>query len=284
MRSHALEHGHSRIRQRHPMFAHSAFIRDAGTRHSRASRSTSPHVAPRASPDRTAVSAVKPIAALTTGPAPGRLDRLQRRGNVRVRQRPPMLSRLRGLRQCRVDHFARRVHVDMSERLSRGEHASDPTAQELSGRGLVAVDRPEHREHRRPVDLVDGSTHETRRVPRQGPPPRLSGPAAPLAPLVDLGGHVRERRHGRPTPGRAAAPLRRQAVVVRPLPSLGQPDGRVRADADIAPLPLDVEPLNLSLVYPARPALGHDQVHRVARLIPARLPQRLGPLGCQSFH
>ena len=32
-----------------------AFIRDAGTRHSRASRSTSPHLAPRASPDRTAV-------------------------------------------------------------------------------------------------------------------------------------------------------------------------------------------------------------------------------------
>ncbi len=47
-----------------------AFIREAGTRHSRASRSTSPHVAPRASPDRTAVSAVKRIAALAAGPAP----------------------------------------------------------------------------------------------------------------------------------------------------------------------------------------------------------------------
>ena len=47
-----------------------AFIRDAGTRHSPTSRSTSPHVAPRASPDRTAVSAVKLIAALTTGLAP----------------------------------------------------------------------------------------------------------------------------------------------------------------------------------------------------------------------
>ena len=71
---------------------------------------------------------------------------------------------------------------------------------------------------------------------------------------------------------------------MRPLPSLGQRDGRVRADADIAPLPLDVEPLYPALVYPARPAPGHDQVHRVARLIPARLPQRLGPPGCQSFH
>ena len=33
----------------------------------------------------------------------------------------------------------------------------------------------------------------------------------------------------------------------------------------------------------ARPALGHHQVHRVARLIPARLPERFGRLGCQSF-
>ena len=39
--SHALEHGHSRIRQRHPTAA--PFIRDAGTHHSRALRSTSPH-------------------------------------------------------------------------------------------------------------------------------------------------------------------------------------------------------------------------------------------------
>ena len=184
-----------------------AFLRDAGMRHSRASRSTSPHVAPRASPDRTAVSAVNLITALTTGPAPGRLDRRQRRGNVRVRQRPPMRSGLRGLRQCRVDHFARRIHIDTSESLRRGEHAPDPTAQEHSGPGLVAVDRPEHREH------------------------------------------------GRPRPSR------------------GRRDGRVRADADIVPLPLDVEPANRSLVSPARPAHGHDQVHRVARLTDQRRRQ-----------
>lgn len=36
-----------------------AFILDAGMRHSRDSRSTSSHVAPRASPDRQAVSATK---------------------------------------------------------------------------------------------------------------------------------------------------------------------------------------------------------------------------------
>ena len=138
--------------------------------------------------------------------------------------------------------------------LRRREHAPDPAAQELAGRRLVAVDRPEHQEHRRAVDLVNGPTHPTRRVPRQGPLPRLSGAAAPLAPSLDLGGHVRERRHRRRSPGRVAAPLRRQAVVVRPLPSLRQRDGRVRADADVAPLPLDVKPLNPALVDPARPA------------------------------
>ena len=79
--------------------------------------------------------------------------------------------------------FACRVHVEIAERLRRREHAPDQP-RKSAGRGLVAVDRPEHREHRRPDDLVDGSIHQARRVPRQRPPPRLSGPAAPLAPLA----------------------------------------------------------------------------------------------------
>ena len=159
-----------------------AFIRDAGTRHSRPSRSTSPHVAPRASPDRTAVSAVKRIAALTARPDPDASTAASAAGRSVYGNARRCARVFGGLRQCRVDHFARRVHVDVPESLRRREHAPDPAAQELPGRRLVAVDRPEHREHARPVDLVDGSPHQTRRVPRQRPSPRLSGPAAPLPP------------------------------------------------------------------------------------------------------
>ena len=135
---------HSRIRQRHPMFRpglhpprrYAPLPRlkvDLAPR--RPASLAGPYRRQRREADRR----------LDDRTGPGRLDRLQRRGNVRARQRPPMLSGLRGLRQGRVDHFARRVDVDMSESLRRGEHAPDPTAQELSGRGLVAVDRPGYR-------------------------------------------------------------------------------------------------------------------------------------------
>ena len=199
-----------------------------------------------------------------------------------------MRSGLGGLRQCRVDHFARRVHVDTSESLRRREHAPDPTAQELAGRGLVAVDRPGHREHGHPIDLVDGSTHQTRRVPGPGPPPHLSGTVAPLGPWSTLAdssanvGTVDTRPDGSP-PHFAV-----RRFVVRPLPSLGQRDGRVRAGADVAPLSLGMEPLNAALVHPARPARGHDQVHRVqvhrvARVIPARPPHWLSFIESAPF-
>ena len=61
----------------------------------------------------------------------------------------------------------------MSESLRRGEHAPGPIAQELARRGLVVVDRPEHREHGRPVDLVDGrpirrAAYRARGTPRVG--------------------------------------------------------------------------------------------------------------------
>ena len=152
---------------------------------------------------------------LDGGTGPGRLDRHQRHGNVCVRQRPPMRSGLRVFRNAASITSPGRVHVDMSENSRRGEHAPVTTAQRLARRRLVAVDRHEHREHRRPVDLVD---------PSDAPRIAAGSAAAFLAsgratgPSLDLGGHVLERQHGRRAPGRVAGPLRRQTTFRAPAP------------------------------------------------------------------
>ena len=159
-----------------------------------------------------------------------------------------MRSGLRGLRQGRIDHFARRVHVDMSESLRRGEHAPDPTAQVAC---RLCRGRPARARRARPPGR-SGRRVDPSDAPRTAPGSAAAslGSGRATGPLARPWRTRPERRHGRRTPGRVTAALRRQTVVVRPLPSLGQRDGRVGADADIAPLPLEVKSLNPSLVSP----------------------------------
>ena len=117
------------------------FIRSPGIRHSFASKSTSAQVAPRASPDRAAVSTRKRRQRFTGQTRPRHLHGLQGGPNLPEGPRPEVRLDGRHGRQRALDSFPGHVLLDVAMRPAQPQRGVDPLLKAVSGRTIRDCER-----------------------------------------------------------------------------------------------------------------------------------------------